>query len=94
MAEPPIELTLERLNRLERLVTERLDAIDKPFDTLESSLGKMVYGARGHDQRLESIVRRLDHLFEQTVRARTEDSSRMSDIDRRLRALEERQPRP
>jgi hypothetical protein len=68
MAEPPIDLTLERLNRLERLVTERFDAIDKRFDTLGSSLGKMV--------------------------TRTEDSNRMSDIDRRLRALEERQPTP
>jgi hypothetical protein len=71
MAEPPIEITLERLARLEKLVKERFDATD---------------------QRLEGIVVRLDRLIEQTVRARTEDTARMSDIQRRLAALEERQP--
>jgi hypothetical protein len=92
MAESPMDLTLERLNRLEKLVKERFDSMDKRFDTIESSLGKMVTVLEAHDQRLEGIVVRLDRLIEQTVRARTEDTARMADIERRLAALEERQP--
>lgn len=92
MAEPPIEITLERLARLERLVKERFDATDKRLDSIETSMGKMVTVLEAHDQRLEGIVARLDRLIDQTVRARTDDTARMSDIERRLSALEERQP--
>ena len=101
MAEPPIDITLERLARLEKLVKERFDAIatrfdatDKRLDGIESSLGKMVTVLEAHDQRLEGIVVRLDRLIEQTVRARTDDTARMADIEQRLEVLENRQPRP
>jgi predicted nucleic acid-binding Zn-ribbon protein len=99
MAQPPIDITLDRLARLEKLVKDRFDAVDKRFDAndkrfdgIESSLGKMVTVLEAHDQRLEGIVVRLDRLIEQTIRARTEDTTRMSDIERWLQALEERQP--
>lgn len=93
MAEPPIDLTLERLARLENLLKQRFDASDKRLDSIETSLGKMVTVLEAHDERLEGIVVRLDRLIEQTVRARTEDTTRMSDIERRLQTLEDRQPR-
>lgn len=93
MAEPPIDLTLERLTRLESLVKQRFDASDKRLDTIETSLGKMVTVLEAHDQRLDGIVGRLDRLLEQTIRARTEDTAQMSDIERRLGELEERQQR-
>jgi hypothetical protein len=69
MAEPPIDITLERLTRLEKLVKERFDATDQRLDGIESSSGKMVTVLEAHDQRLEGIVVRLDRLIEQTVRA-------------------------
>lgn len=55
MAEPPIDLTLERLARLENLVTQRFDASDQRLETIEASLGKMVTVLEAHDQRLEGI---------------------------------------
>lgn len=98
MAEPPIDLTLQRLNRLESAVMKRFDAndqrfdqVDKRLDQIETSIGKMVTVLEAHDERLEGVVHRLDRLLEQAVRARTEDNARMSDIERRLNALEERQ---
>jgi hypothetical protein len=93
MADSPIDLTLERLNRLERLVTDRFDQVDKRLDSVETAIGKMVTVLEAHDERLEGIVARLDRLIDQTVRARTEDTNRMADVERRLKALEERQLR-
>jgi hypothetical protein len=93
MAEPPLDLTLDRLHRLEQLVKERFDAADQRLDRIESSMGKMVTVLEAHDERLEGIVARLDRLIEQTVRARTEDTARMSDIEHRLSVLEERRAR-
>jgi hypothetical protein len=100
MAEPPIDLTLERLTRLENTMKQRFDVIDRRFDaidgrldSIETSIGKMVTVLEAHDQRLEGVVVRLDRLVEQAIRARTEDKTRMSDIEKRLQALEERQPR-
>ena len=56
-------------------------------------MGKMVTVLEAHDQRLEGIVARLDRLIDQSVRARTDDIARMTDVERRLEALEDRQPR-
>jgi hypothetical protein len=92
MAEHPMDLTLERLSRLERLVTQRFDETDKRLGSIETAIGKMVSVLEAHDERLELIVRRLDRLMEQTVRARTDDATRMSEIEQRLRVLEDRQP--
>jgi len=92
MAEQPIDLTLERLNRLEQLIVERFESVDRRFESIESAVGKMVTVLEAHDQRLEHIVQRLDKLIEQTVRSRTEDASRWTDIERRLQVLEQRQP--
>jgi hypothetical protein len=99
MSDTPIDITLERLARLEKLVNERFDAMSERFDKMdgrldqiEGAIGKMVTVLEAHDERLELVVRRLDRLIEQSVRARTEDTSKMSDIERRLRALEERRP--
>jgi hypothetical protein len=56
----PIGITLERINRLERLIQGRFDAVDKRLDSVESVLGKMVTILEAHDERLELIVGRLD----------------------------------
>jgi hypothetical protein len=69
VTEPPIDLTLERLARLEKLVKERFDASDTRLDSIESSLGKIVTVLEAHDQRLEGIVARLDRLVEHGVEA-------------------------
>jgi hypothetical protein len=90
----PIDLTLERLTRLEALVTAFRADVDRRFDGVESALGKMVNVLEAHDQRLELIVGRLDRLMDQTIRARTEDAERMDDLNRRLEQLEHRDDSP
>ena len=91
MADSPVDLTLERLNRLESIVEKRFDEMASRFDGLESALGKMVTVLEAHDQRLELLVQRVDRLIDQSLRSRTEDASRMADVERRLRELELRQ---
>lgn len=89
-----IDLTLERLNRLEQAIAEFRGEVGTRLDGVESALEKIVTVLEAHDQRLEHIVGRLDRLMEQTIRARTEDAKRMEDVERRLAALERRDESP
>ena len=91
MADTPIDITLERLNRLEQLIEKRFEEMGSRIDSLESALGKIVTVLEAHDQRLELLVQRVDRLIDQSLRSRTEDASRMTDVERRLRELELRQ---
>jgi hypothetical protein len=89
-----IDLTLKRLQRLEDAQTqtnERLERMDQRFGRIEDSLGRIVVVLEAHDQRLEQVVERLDRLIDLTMRRRTEDDDRMAEVERRLRALEDRQ---
>ncbi len=86
----PIDLTLSRLDRLEKSLADLDTKIDQRFDGVESALGKMVNVLEAHDVRLEEIVARLDRLMDQTIRARTEDAARLDELQRRLAALEGR----
>jgi hypothetical protein len=59
----PIDLTFERLTRLETEldafsaeVDKRFTEVDKRFDGLETALGKIVTVLEAHDQRLETIA--------------------------------------
>jgi DNA anti-recombination protein RmuC len=90
----PIDLTLERLTRLEAKVDALAEKMDKRLDGIESALGKIVTVLEAHDQRLEAIVGRLDRLMEQTIRARSEDAARLDDLNRRLERLERDGDRP
>ena len=93
----PIDLTLERLTRLETkldALTGRFDGVDKRLDGMESALGKIVTVLEAHDQRLEQIVGGLDRLMDQTVRARTEGAERLDSLNRRLEQLERDDRRP
>lgn len=97
----PIDLTLKRLERLEdgqRRLEEGLRHLEataeKRFVGIEDALGRIVTVLEAHDRRLEQVVSRLDRLIEVTTRARTDDVERMSDLERRLRALETRPSEP
>lgn len=91
------KLTLERLRGLEEAQTgtnERLDRMDLRFQNLEDALGRIVTVLEAHDRRFEQMLARLDRLIELTTRARSEDLTTFAGIDRRLRALEERNATP
>jgi predicted nucleic acid-binding Zn-ribbon protein len=93
----PVDLTLERLNRLEQRLREFQDEVKQTQDEanrrlggIESALSKMVTVLEAHDQRLGLIASRVDRLLEQALRARTQEAERMTDLERRLEALERR----
>jgi hypothetical protein len=50
----PIDLTLERVNRLERLIKEHFDAVERRFDALDHRLDRMA----SIEQRLEALEER------------------------------------
>lgn len=59
-----IDITLERLSRLEESIAGFRADVGRRFDGLESALGKIVNVLEAHDQRLEEIVGRLDRLMD------------------------------
>lgn len=61
-------------------VTGRLDNVTNRLDTLTERV----------DSFQEAVTQRLDRLIEVTLRARTADTERFADVERRLARLEER----
>ena len=78
-----IEATMETSSRLFELMHDRLEAIEGIQRTLVEGQKSLVEG-----QKL--VIARLDRLVAATLRERTRSTDRLSRVERRLNALENR----
>ncbi|MBK8999135.1 MAG: hypothetical protein IPM35_25715 [Myxococcales bacterium] len=73
-------------DRLDTL-THRLDAVTNRLDNVTGRLDTLTERV---DSFQEAVTQRLDRLIEVTLSARTADTERFADVERRLTRLEER----
>jgi hypothetical protein len=88
-----VDLTIRRLERLEKAQNETNDRLGR----VEDSLGRVVDVLEVHSRHFErmeeallGIAERVDRLTVAIARGRTHDLARLDDHERRLRSLERR----
>jgi hypothetical protein len=98
-----VDLTLRRLDRLEKVQREtndRLGRMEKSLGGVQETLGRVVDVLEVHSRQFErmedallGISERVDRLATAIARGRTQDLIRLDDHERRLRTLERRNGR-
>jgi predicted nucleic acid-binding Zn-ribbon protein len=98
-----VDLTLKRLDRLEKAqheTNERLDRVvdvleahSRHFERMEDALLGIAARVDTVSERLDRLSGRIDRLVTAIARGRTQDLARLDDHERRLRSLERRNGR-
>lgn len=102
-----VDLTLKRLDRLEKSMRDMTARTDARFGRLEGALDQIVGILEAHSRhfermeeailtvadRVDGVSARIDRLTNAIARGRTHDIARLEDHERRIRAVERRRPR-
>ena len=90
-----VDLTLRRLDKVEKAQRETNERLARLEIQVEESLGRVVEVLETHSRHFErmedaliGISERVDRLTTAIARGRTQDLARFDDHDRRLHALE------
>jgi chromosome segregation ATPase len=91
-----VDLTLRRLERLEKVQQQTNEQLGRIVDVLEAhsrQFERVEEALIGIAERVDNMSARIDRLTTAIARGRTQDLARLEDHERRLRMLERRNGR-